>query len=110
MSMDARELAGKVRAVDPVRGVTLLNVLELPEPVAKLITEVMRRRKVTLAEFAEALGLNEGGAQTVCHLLVEKGFLRVIGSPSDDAELVYRVRFDHSSGRGLASSVWDSLE
>jgi hypothetical protein len=106
--MNVQEIEAKLNELDPVRGVTLMNVLELPEPVAKVLREVMRLRSVSLPQFAEALALGEGEASQLADVLVEKGFLRLQQRPSE-ATPTYRVRFDHSGGRGLASSVWDSF-
>ena len=106
--MNVQEIHAKLSELDPVRGVTLMNVLELPEPVAKVLREVIRQRTVTLLQFAEALALDEGQAGQLATVLVEKGFLRLQQRPSEDTPS-YRVRFDHSGGRGLASTVWDSF-
>lgn len=107
--MNVEELRAKVSELDPVKGITLLNVLELPEPLARVLREVIRLRSVSLPQFAEALMLDETNAGALADMLVEKGFLRLIERPSDNVP-VYRVRFDHTGGRGLASAIWDSFE
>ncbi|MCB0033188.1 MAG: hypothetical protein KDE51_04185 [Anaerolineales bacterium] len=107
--MNVQDLVVKVQEVDSVQGVTLLNVLELPEPLVKVLTEVMRHRAMTLTDFAQALGIaDEAEAQILADLLVEKGFLRTVKQRQES--VAYRVRFDFSTGRGMSSSVWDSFD
>ena len=105
--MNVQELQAKVSELDPVRGVTLMNVLELPEPLAKVLREVMRLRSVSLPQFAEALEMSEPEAGLLAAVLVDKGFLRLYQRSAEETP-TYRVRFDHNDGRGLASSIWDS--
>jgi hypothetical protein len=105
------EMVGRL---DEVEGVTMLNVYELPEGLAHILTEVMRGRALTVGEFGEVLSLTAVQAEELGDLLVRKGFLQMRQQPDEavGGELAkfYRVQFERPKRRNMSSAVWDKLD
>lgn len=104
--MNRDEWLVHVQELPDLQGVTLLNVLELPEPTAGLLKEIMRQRLMPQEKFLAWLGLTPAEAEPICALFVEKGYLREV---KQKESVSYRVRFNFQSGRGLSNQIWDTL-
>jgi hypothetical protein len=113
--MDFAAVLEMVGRLDEVEGVTMLNVYELPEGLAHILTEVMRGRSLTVAEFGEVLSLTAVQAEQLGDLLVRKGFLQTRQQMDDGADgeagtKFYRVQFERPKRRNMSSAVWDKLD
>lgn len=111
--MDFETLLTAVTELSPVKGVTLLNVYDLPDELAHVLTEVMRGRSLSVADFAETLSFTAVQAEQVGDVLVEKGFLQVRQRPDllEGGQIkMYRVQFERPKRRNLSSKVWDKLD
>jgi hypothetical protein len=58
-----------------VRGVSTIDLLELPEMVGRVLSGIVRKRGLTLKEFSVEIGLNQEEAQHLLDILIEKGYL-----------------------------------
>ena len=111
--MNFDDLFVAVESLEPVSGVTLLNVYDLPDGLAHVLTEVMRGRMLSVAEFADVLAVAPEKAELLGDLLVSKGFLqlRQRSAPDVDKPLkLYRVQFERTQRHNLSSKVWDNLD
>ena len=104
--MNRDEWLTHVQELPDLQGITLLNVLELPEPTSGLLKELMRQRLMSQDEFLTLLGLTPAEAEPICALYIEKGYLREVKQKDT---VSYRVRFNFQSGRGLSNQIWDTL-
>ena len=106
--MDIDPLLHEIEDLDPASGISLLNVLELSEPLAKLIRALIRMRPVTAERIASQFHIDEEAAGQLVQLMLDKGFLKAV--PRPDGTTHYRARFQDSGDRGFANSVWDSFD
>lgn len=111
--MNFDDLLVAVESLEAVSGVTLLNVYDLPDELAYILTEVMRGRMLSVAEFADVLAVAPEKAESLGDLLVAKGFLQLQERPAPDIDKplkVYRVQFERTRRHNLSSKVWDNLD
>ena len=106
--MDIETLLHEIEKLDPSEGISLLDVLELSEPLAKLIRVMIRTRPLTAAQLAAKLDLQPEAAAQITQLMADKGFLKVVSTKNETIQ--YRARFHDSGERGFANSVWDSFD
>ncbi len=110
---DFANLSAAVDKLEPVEGVTMLNVYDLPDMLVHILTEVMRGRSLTVAELAELLLLTAVESEQLGDLLVNKGFLQsrqqASLSPGEQVKM-YQVQFERPKRRNMSSAVWDKLD
>jgi hypothetical protein len=92
-----------------VQGITMADVLDLPEPLSTAIKRMVRGRSVLLSEFAADLGLGIAEAQALAAALVEKGYL-LYAERKHSLEPIYRARFARVQGRNLPATIWETLD
>ena len=100
-----RELKKRSR----VEGITLADVMDLPEPLRKAMNKMMHKGSMTLSELAAELNLKTAEARRLGGMLVEKGFLSSSRRKAD-GEIVYRTRFTRKRGRSVPLDIWKLLE
>ncbi len=100
-------LQQELEAREKAAGLSMADLLELPETLRKLVNWVMRQQDVRLAEAAAFLGLDEATSQATLAALVEKGFVREL---TVRGEMCYRVRLARKRGRDLPLDVWRALD
>lgn len=111
--MNFEMLVAAVEKLDPVQGVTLLNVYDLPEALVHILTEVMRGRSLSVVEFAEVLGFTAVEGEQLGDLLADKGFLQArtqVDLAAGGQVKIYRVQFERPKRRNMSSKVWDKLD
>ena len=103
-------LQRELKNLPKVEGITLADVMNLPEPLRSGINKIMREGSVTLSEFAAELKLETAETRQLGQMLMEKGFL-VATEPQADGEILYRPRFAKSRNRvrGLPDDIWEKL-
>ena len=69
------ELMHALEQVDPVEGVTPIDVLDLPDPLGRVFGHLVRKGWMTSVDLAAEMGLQEYQARQVAELMVRKGFL-----------------------------------
>lgn len=111
--MNFRLFLEAVERTEPVQGVTLLNVYDLPDTLVHILTEVMRGRSLKVVEFAEMLGITAVEGEQLGDLLASKGFLQIRTQVdlSQGGQLkMYRVQFERPKRRNMSSTIWDKLD
>ena len=72
-------------------GVTIDDILVLPESLNKVLKRMIRRRQgLSQVEFGQMLGLTVEETQQLVALLLEKGLLKQSGKDKEN-QLIYRV-------------------
>jgi hypothetical protein len=100
-------LQGELEARDKAAGLSMADLLELPETLRLLVNWIMRQREVNLSQAAAFLGQDEAASQTLLATLVEKGFVREL---QVRGELCYRVRLAPKRKREVSLDVWRALD
>jgi amino acid permease len=89
-----------------VAGLSLGELLELPESQADLVGWITRRGEVTLAEVAERTGRDTGAARVLVESLVERGVVARTGSAPAPR---YAPRVAARRGGRLTAEIWRAL-
>jgi hypothetical protein len=97
------ELDAKEKTV----GLSMADLLDLPESLRSLVNWMMRQDNVRLAEVATFLGQDEGTAGETLATLIDKGFVRELKL---HGEMCYRLRLAPKRGRAVPLDVWRALD
>ena len=99
-------LEGELAARERSRGLSMADLLTLPEPQGGLLKWMIRQGQVSLADVGAFLGQDEEQARGVLADLCEKGFVRPI---ERRGATHYRVRLAPKRGRALPANLWQAL-
>ncbi|MBI2864731.1 MAG: MarR family transcriptional regulator [Chloroflexi bacterium] len=97
----------EMQARDKTPGLTMSDVLVLPEAERRLLNWMMRADEVSLAEVADRLQADETAARARLAELMEKGYVREIDIHGD---VRYRVRLAPKRGREIPLNIWSALD
>ncbi len=97
------ELDGGERAA----GLSLAELLALPDPQRGLANWIMREGEVDLAAVSARLGQSEEQARAFLADLVSRGFLREV---EVRGRLLYQMRLGRKRGRELPANLWQALD
>ncbi len=84
------ELLDAITSLAPVEGTTPLGVAMLPEPLNKVLQQLIRRGGMSTNELAETLETTPKQAQHLGEQLVAKGYLRT-EEQADAGGMIFRV-------------------
>jgi hypothetical protein len=97
---------GELAAREKSPGLSMADLLTLPEPQSGLLKWMTRQRAVAYADVVAFLGGDEAQARRVLAELLEKGWileLEIRGVTQ------YRVRLAPKRGRELPENLWQAL-
>ncbi len=97
------ELEGRERAA----GLSMADVLALPDQLRRLVNWMIRAEEVGLADVAARLAEPEESARAVLADLVERGFVREL---TVRGEARYRVRLSPTRPRRVPLDIWRHLD
>jgi amino acid permease/predicted transcriptional regulator len=89
-----------------VAGLSLADVIALPERDAELVGWIARRGEVSMRELAERTGGDTGAARALVAALVERG---VVAETTAAGERRYAARAATRRGGRLPAQVWQAL-
>jgi hypothetical protein len=98
---------GGVSEGESADGLSMLDVLTLPEDQQQAINWMMRQGKVSFAQVVTHMGEDEKVARTMLDTLMGKGFVRetlVDGQPHYHTQLATKKK------RELPPRIWKALE
>ncbi len=100
-------LGQELNAREKASGLTMMDVLTLPDDLRKLFNWMMRQEEVGLADVAAHVEQDESAACRLLADLVERCFVREtrVGS-----ETRYRVRLAPKRGREVPLNIWQALD
>jgi DNA-binding MarR family transcriptional regulator len=87
-------------------GISPADLLDMPDGLAAVIKQIIRRNGMKLSEVAEALGETPEATQKTLNNLVEKGYVRQI---EVKGQIWYKAHFGRRRSR-LSSDFWSSLD
>ena len=100
-------LQAELNAQKKAEGLSMSDVLMLPDPLPRMVRYMLRERDVTLADMVAFLDGDESRTSHLLSTLVEKGFVREMVV---QGETHYRVRLANKRGAAPQSSIWQSLD
>ncbi len=100
-------LQSEIEGREKAAGLSIADMLVLPEPLQKLLSWMMRQREVTLSELAAHVKEEPEAARGFVAELVEKGFVRELQLPDEPR---YRVRLAAKRTRDLPADLWGALD
>jgi len=100
-------LQNEVNAREKTPGVTVADILEMPDTLRDVINWMMREIQVSLPQVAQHLGKDEPSARTMLATLVDKGFVREIDLKG---QLFYRVRLASKRKNTMPANLWKALD
>lgn len=103
---DSERVIQELSECPTVHGLTLADILELPDSVRGALQEMMRGHLLTHEELCAWLQLDDRAAQQVIDLLVEKGYVRSAAGIEDGRdEPSYEVVLSPIRGRPIADDL-----
>ncbi len=88
-------------------GLSPVDLLDLPSPIAAIIQKIVRKNGLRLVEIAQELNQPLADVQETLDGLVAKGFLRRVEVKQ---ELWYKARFGRKADKPLSSGIWGALD
>ncbi len=100
-------LQQELEARQKAAGLSMADLLELPETLRVLVNWMMRQQTVGLPQVVAFLGQDEATSAQTVSALIEKGFVREL---KVHGETCYRVRLAPKRGRDVPLDVWRALD
>lgn len=94
----------------PVEGITLADVMGLPDPLRSALNKMTHGGPMTLRSLSAELQLPAEETRRLGRLLIEKGFLRAIDPGETSDKVAYQIRFARKRGRSLPQELWKAIE
>jgi hypothetical protein len=88
-------------------GLGMADALTLPDPLQDLVSWMMRRDQVTLADVTAYTGKDVDVARTMLEALVEQNFVKIMKGKD---ELRYEVRLAAKRRRQISEEIWQALD
>ena len=99
--MEAYEfILQELEKIDPVEGITPIDVLNLPDPLGAVVGMLIRKGAMTLPELAVAMKMEDPQARKIGDVLTRKGFL--IKEYRTGQDVVYRAYIARMRGRKIS--------
>jgi hypothetical protein len=99
-------LEGELAAREKSPGLSMADLLTLPEPQSGLLKWMMRQESAAFADVVAFLGGDEEQAQQVLADLVDQGSIREV---EIRGLRQYAVRLAPKKGRALPGNLWQAL-
>lgn len=90
-----------------VAGLDMAEALALPDSLRQLVTWMMRREEVSLADAMGHTGQDEGTTRTMLTTLEAQGFVETAEAHGG---LSYRIRLAVKRGRKASEGIWQALD
>lgn len=101
-----KRLQDEIDAQQEQRGLSPVDLLDLPPALAGIIKKIVRRNGMALAQIAQELQQAPAEIQEMLDQLVEKGFLRRIEVKD---ETWYKAQFGRKRDPATTVDVWSAL-
>jgi DNA-binding MarR family transcriptional regulator len=99
-------IQSEIDAREKQEGITPADLLDLSEPLRRLMNRITREGELTIEAAAEHLGESPDNARKMLDALVEKGYLE---REQREEGWVYRTRFARKRGREIPAGIWSAL-
>lgn len=100
-------LQEELDARDKAAGLSMADILSLPDPLRRLMSWLIRQEEAGLTEVAAYLQEDEPKTQNMLAELVDKGFVREMQVAG---KLRYRVRLAQRRKMQMPVDIWQALD
>ena len=100
-------LQTEIEAREKAAGLSMADILDLPDDLRQLFTWMMHESEVSLQQVVAHTGQNEETTTAMLKTLVEKGFVREIDLKEEKR---YRVRLAAKKWKDIPLDIWASLD
>lgn len=100
-------LQEELEAREKAAGLSMADILDLPDPLRRLMNWLMRQDEPGLADVASFINEDEAKTRAMLDELCEKGFVREL---QISGKLYYRVRLARRRKSQLSLDIWQALE
>jgi hypothetical protein len=97
----------ELEAREKTPGLSMADVLDLPDTLRQLVNWMMREDQVGLPQVMAHLGQDATAARATLATLVDKGFVREM---QIHGETRYRVRIAPRRRRAVPLNIWQALD
>jgi predicted transcriptional regulator len=88
-------------------GLTMSDLLDMPDDQRQMINLLMRQKIASLADLARLMDREEAAARDLLTALVEQGLVREF---EQRGVLRYQVRLAPKRGRTMPANLWQALD
>ena len=99
------DLCAQIESQRPGEGFSQVDLLAMPDPLATLLNQLVRRSELTAAQIAAAFNLTEAESEQVVALLLQKG-LGIAGACPASC----KARLTPKRQRRVQTDVWKALD
>ena len=100
-------LQDELNAREKAAGLSMADILDLPDPLRRLMNWLMRQEEAGLTEVAAFIQEDEAETLAMLDELTEKGFVRKL---QISGKLYYRVRLASRRRSQLSLDIWQALD
>lgn len=101
-------LQSEINAQEKAAGLSMADVLSLPDDLRNISNWLMRKREANLNEVAAHTGKDLETTRSMLAELTEKGFVRELNFKDEPPR--YRMRLAAKRGRQLSGNIWANLD
>ncbi len=102
-----KRLQGELNAREKSPGLTMGDILDLPDSLRNLVNWMMRQEQVTLSQVAAYVQQTEESAKGMLSTLLDKGFVREL---EVQGKVQYRVRLAPKRKSDMPGNLWRALD
>lgn len=100
-------LQDELDAQDNKKGLSPIDLLDMPEELTEVVNRIIRKNGMKLAEVAQQLNKTEDEAKEALNKLVEKGYVRQIEVKQ---EIWYKAQFGRKADKIVSDNIWSKLD
>lgn len=100
-------LKDELAARDNTKGLSPIDLLDMPDELAEVVNQIIRRNGLKLEDVAQQLNQTEVEAKKALNKLVNKGYVRQVQVKQ---ETWYKAQFGRKADRVVSDSIWSKLD
>jgi len=100
-------LQDEIEARESQVGLSPIDLLDMPDELADVVNQIIRKNGMKLEDIATALGKSPEDTRLALDELVEKGFARRVEVKK---EIWYKANFGRKADKLLSSDIWAALD
>jgi hypothetical protein len=100
-------LQDEINARSQQRSLSPIDLLDMPEGLAGIINQIIRKNGMKLEEIAQKLGQTLEETKTSLDELAQKGYVRQI---TVQEEVWYKANFGRKADKTLSTDIWSALD
>ncbi|MCB9102560.1 MAG: hypothetical protein H6632_23695 [Anaerolineales bacterium] len=89
------------------KGLSPVDLLDMPQDLADLINQIIRRNGMKLEDVAQNLNQSIEKAEQTLDKLVEKGYIRRVKVKQ---EVWYKAQFGRKADKVVSDNIWSKLD